>query len=1367
MKRTKQWNWLWFGLFMAMTLVLTGCSGGKDSPAAPAPILTVVQTPLVFTATAEGGANPADQTFSIANTGSDATTLDWRATSDKTWLTLTPANGAIVEGDPAQTVTASVNIAGLIAGTRTATITVEATGLASKTITVTLTIGNALTSSASAGIAINGTAGSNPANQTVTLANAGSAALNWSAASSVNWLTITPFSGTLAGSGAAANISLKLESQGLAAGTYTGNVTITAPGVANLVIPVTLTLTAPVPTTAKSGNIFVGGTAGVTQLSSLLARALHKSATPGAEVLADARVTVTLIKPDGAQSTATTVTDSRGAYTLQLEGVAGDIVTVVIEKEGYTSINKTFTLSDADFAVEGVTRQVTVSGQASQAFTAVVKADASGGPFKASGEATPGFSFGLMRLPDGTHKAYASRSALRKAADSSGGIPELEISIPQSWAPNATALTTRLAAFNPADPEERAMFPGEFKGEGGAVPGVAAKAAAQPTYQLESVSFFSAEVTPNDGQPLTASRATGASKAAAAPTIITKYIPNSGCEAIKKYSDRDTVAAGVQVPLYTYNPNSGKWGYLGEGTLQTWDGGNYTNVDTAGVTGLDGTLSGLSCGSTTSYYFQIVATDWYTWWNLDYPLVFAQPELVTVKGKVVDGSGAGIPGAYVTADGYAKGGNSYHYGYAQNDGSFAFDVLTDSANGKTLANFDFTARNYSDWTTQAVPFVPPSPSLIADKLVSDAGEVTIADRLSCRINGKMNQKVGTTLTPFANVWIWAQNNDYSFYNWAETDTNGGFSMKTVCNEPINLWVWGSAYVVTVDGTAVGIESSDSGGVVVMADIDKVNQPPEVWTWYSPYNAKAGKPVELSASAWDIEGDYPLTYQWTITDAAGKVVPNTTTDYYTFTWTPSSAGTYTASVTVRDSKNNPTVKSEVISVTEVINTPPVAWVWSDTTACNIAPNLYAYAYDPDGDVLTYSWEEKQTNGSWSPLTGNWYAALYGSYPPAPTQSSVSYTGGANGYSDDFYFTPTSSPTGEVRLAVNDGKTIVYQNVTITPAGGLTVYYAEAWPTQPLLDGTVELYASAADSSGVVAYTWGVTAPDNTTTALSGGYVQFIADQHGTYNITLTAEGGCGSEIRNLQVTVPTPPPTTITEGISFIQYRTFETGTNSYAGFIEYKDNGVPVAQTDLATASIRDPLNNPLPAAPVFIQANYLVATWDAGTSTFGPATPSGYAGYFFDLGTADLAPGTYTFRTTLAEGQLLQTTRNVASRVEAPVVPFSSMLTTKNSTNNSLTLSWTAPATGTFSTYRVVVRKVLATSSPEIFYAIVPVGTTSITLSQTLLAQIALNAGVSQTSPLSWEVQTRVYDANSIEIARGYSDRRSTTATTGNVEIN
>jgi subtilase family protein/BACON domain-containing protein len=85
-----------------------------------------------FSATA-GGANPANQSLSITNTG--AGTLTWSASDDAPWLTISPTSGTAPS-----TVTLSVNITGLAAGTYNGSITITAAGATNSPVTVPVTL---------------------------------------------------------------------------------------------------------------------------------------------------------------------------------------------------------------------------------------------------------------------------------------------------------------------------------------------------------------------------------------------------------------------------------------------------------------------------------------------------------------------------------------------------------------------------------------------------------------------------------------------------------------------------------------------------------------------------------------------------------------------------------------------------------------------------------------------------------------------------------------------------------------------------------------------------------------------------------------------------------------------------------------------------------------------------------------------------------------------------------------------------------------------------------------------------------------------------------------------------------------------------
>ncbi|HWB99185.1 MAG TPA: N,N-dimethylformamidase beta subunit family domain-containing protein [Bryobacteraceae bacterium] len=81
---------------------------------------------------------------------------------------------------------------------------------------------------------------SNPPAQIVEISNEGTGSLSWTATSSAPWLLVSPASGNVPSS-----LSISVNTSGLASGTYTGTVTINAPGAANTpqTVPVSLVVT--------------------------------------------------------------------------------------------------------------------------------------------------------------------------------------------------------------------------------------------------------------------------------------------------------------------------------------------------------------------------------------------------------------------------------------------------------------------------------------------------------------------------------------------------------------------------------------------------------------------------------------------------------------------------------------------------------------------------------------------------------------------------------------------------------------------------------------------------------------------------------------------------------------------------------------------------------------------------------------------------------------------------------------------------------------------------------------------------------------------------------------------------------------------
>jgi hypothetical protein len=225
-------------------------SSAPASPPPPAAALAVGSASLSFSGTA-GSSNPAAQSVAVSNTGGG--TLSWTASSNQTWLTASPASGSNSGSVAVQT-----SLAGLSAGAYTGAITINGGSAGSKTVAVTLTVAPAAVPPTLAvgatSLTFSGAAnGANPAAQTVAVSNTGGGTLSWSASSNQSWLTVSPASGSNAGA-----LSIGANLAGLAAGTYTGAVTVNAGAAGTKTVAASLTV-AGAAQTLTSININCGG----------------------------------------------------------------------------------------------------------------------------------------------------------------------------------------------------------------------------------------------------------------------------------------------------------------------------------------------------------------------------------------------------------------------------------------------------------------------------------------------------------------------------------------------------------------------------------------------------------------------------------------------------------------------------------------------------------------------------------------------------------------------------------------------------------------------------------------------------------------------------------------------------------------------------------------------------------------------------------------------------------------------------------------------------------------------------------------------------------------------------------------------------
>jgi fibronectin type III domain protein/BACON domain-containing protein len=217
------------------------------------PAIGLNPTSLAYAGTV-GGTTSA-HSIAISNVGGG--TLTWSASSNVTWLTLSPHSGT-----NAGTITATMNPAGMVlAGSYTATVTVTAVGATTKTIPVTLTLTASTTSSGTSfslsplTLAYTDMVGSPNMTGSVTVTNTGSTTITVTWADSINWLVaITPGLTQYIQPGHSGTYTVTASFANLAAGSYSGTATISGGGIIEQVHVTLTALTSAANTAALTWN---------------------------------------------------------------------------------------------------------------------------------------------------------------------------------------------------------------------------------------------------------------------------------------------------------------------------------------------------------------------------------------------------------------------------------------------------------------------------------------------------------------------------------------------------------------------------------------------------------------------------------------------------------------------------------------------------------------------------------------------------------------------------------------------------------------------------------------------------------------------------------------------------------------------------------------------------------------------------------------------------------------------------------------------------------------------------------------------------------------------------------------------------------
>jgi uncharacterized protein (TIGR03437 family) len=328
------------GLTGLLTLTVYA-SAGSDSigiMAEASSAIAVSPASLQFTAPV-GGSAPAPQSIDITNSGTG--TLAWTATVSQSWLSLSASSGT-APSTPA----VSVNPAGLSVGTYTGTVQIAANGASNSPVTVNVTFTVAPSTPALAispqSLSFQYTAGgSAPPAQTLSIANAGAGTLSWTASVDSYWMSLATASGSTPGT-----IAVSASGANLAAGTYTGNVTISSSGLSPVVVPVTLV---------------VGGTQAAGTVTAVVNAGGYQASIAPATWVAIFGTNLSAITYSWQSSDFV-----NGALPTSLQGVSV-MIDGIPAYVGYISPTQINVLAPDDTTIGTVQVQVTTAGQASNA----------------------------------------------------------------------------------------------------------------------------------------------------------------------------------------------------------------------------------------------------------------------------------------------------------------------------------------------------------------------------------------------------------------------------------------------------------------------------------------------------------------------------------------------------------------------------------------------------------------------------------------------------------------------------------------------------------------------------------------------------------------------------------------------------------------------------------------------------------------------------------------------------------------------------------------------------------------------------------------------------------------------------------------
>ncbi len=662
--------------------------------------------------------------------------------------------------------------------------------------------------------------------------------------------------------------------------------------------------------------------------------------------------------------------------------------------------------------------------------------------------------FGVYRTADGTQKAFV-RSATRADVSLSG--TEATVAIPVDALVNAgvTRVTASMQVFDGT--KDRQQFPGEFVGTN-------YSRAGENEVALQSVSFAYLKLEDQDGKDLI--QETMKRLAGDVGMTVTLNVPCNALQVITDKGDDDSTQPGVQVPLWTYNYNTGTWTWVGEGDLYGPDGQLVTDASEIDTT---------SC-SEGDYYVKgtIEVANWGDYVNLDYPVMFTEPQTVCVTIK--DQNGNPISGAYVYGS-----DDTYVDAYTDSSGVARLNIFSDPSNysfgwSSQLTNYlsqDISNSDISPGTTQGCDYEVT---------------VTYTNPYTARVKARMLDEDGNPVSDqFVEIW---STNSYEYWNSGTTDENGEVEFSVKPNVSYTIWAANQEKAVNVNGTPDNDEESDNG-TLAFVEFQKQNIPPEVSVYVYPSQVTQGRKVYAYIYAWDEDGD-----NLTLVDES-LVAGSKSDDSYSCSLNYSYAGYASWTCEIDTSKLEATNYTFSANVTDGhVETPSSAQAQFIIFADNMPPQIYAvYAEDAQGNYVTLD----------NLKSGEQYTFYI--YAWDPDSTSLTYTAtldGQNYNGSTFTWTaPSCNEDGgcSYNLSVtvsDDNNNSDNKSYTLTVYGNRApiLYGAGILSSQPVTPGsTIKVFAYAYDADkNVDSFQWTI---DDSQVSVEPESVEEDSDSDGWY------------------------------------------------------------------------------------------------------------------------------------------------------------------------------------------------------------------------------------------------------------------------------